>query len=562
MGTRFGQILLVTHSLLWVLAVSLAEGQEPGIPIVPESETVQRVRAVLDKPVSDELKPAERQGPLNEIVKRISELHQIPIELDGKSLGNAGVLENVPMVMTFAKIPLKSALRLMLRPNELTTIFRDERLLITTQAVADDVLFNGTTLVYEVDDLCPLAIQQNRFRHNILERNTEALVQLIYSSISPTWWKEVGGAASARITIAKGTPLLVVSQTEENQKEVAELLQSLRAARDCQAKPDPRYEKELGGVPVSLGSMQRYPWLKQLAQLHAFEPIEAMQLRDLPKHFGEPLKLPIELDTRALGDAGVGLETDLQLTGGRFSLATALTACLRPHELAWLVRDHVILITTRAAADDIAQYGETRIYPVADLVGHQWSPPVPGCYADFDSLEGLIQGTVAPTTWNNVGGEASDIRLFDGCLVINQTWSVHEEIGLLLTALRRAKLASKPAAQPPAPQGLQVRVFTIPASESLPAQGAVPKDARHQVGSGATNDARTVPQMPQLVKELVESVPQIIAIKSWKGAGGEGTIHAVGNRLVVRQEMAVIEEIAEFLAALKDQPEYSGAGFF
>ncbi len=71
-----------------------------------------------------------------------------------------------------------------------------------------------------------------------------------------------------------------------------------------------------------------------------------------------------------------------------------------------------------------------------------------------------------------------------------------------------------------------------------------------------------MPQAIQVAKELVDTIPQIIAIKSWKGAGGEGTIHAVGNHLVVRQEMAVIDEIAEFLAALNEQPGYSGGGAF
>ncbi|MBL8827768.1 MAG: hypothetical protein JNM18_12385 [Planctomycetaceae bacterium] len=530
---------------------------------MPESETVLRIRAALDKPVSDELKPAERQGPLNQIVKRISELHQIPIELDGKSMGEAGVQNDVPVVMTTAQIPLKSALKLVLRPNELTTIFCDERLVITTKAAAEDIALNGVTRVYEIGDLCPKIrmTQQNRFRRDTLERDTEPLVRLICNAVVPRSWCGADEGA-ARIGIINGVPMLVVSQTQEIQEKVIELLQTLRAARDCQVKPDPRYENELGGVPVSIEKSTPFSKRKQFEENHDFKPVAKLELQDLPKYFGTFVKLPIELDTKALGDAGVPLDAALHVTGGRFSLAAALTACLRPYELTWLVQDDVIQITTRAAADDIAANGETRVYPVADLVGHKWSPAVPGCYADFDSLEEVIYGTVAPTTWGNVGGQASDIRLFDGCLVINQSWSVHEEIGLLLTALRRAKCASKPLAQPPAPQGLQVRVFNIPASESLPGQFAVPNDARQQVGSGSTNDARTVSHMRQMTQELVDTIPQVIAIKSWKAAGGDGTIHALGDKLVVRQEMAVIDEIAEFLSALHEQPGHVGAGFF
>ncbi|MFM8434045.1 MAG: hypothetical protein ACKOBP_01685 [Planctomycetia bacterium] len=66
------------------------------------------------------------------------------------------------------------------------------------------------------------------------------------------------------------------------------------------------------------------------------------------------------------------------------------------------------------------------------------APNVGGSQADFQSLIDLIQNTVAPQTWNTVGGQGA-IQPFQTnlSLVISQTQEVHEEIADLLVQLRR-----------------------------------------------------------------------------------------------------------------------------
>ncbi len=61
-----------------------------------------------------------------------------------------------------------------------------------------------------------------------------------------------------------------------------------------------------------------------------------------------------------------------------------------------------------------------------------------GAQADFDTLIDLITATIAPTTWDDVGGEGS-IQGFPTnlSLVVNQTQEVHEQIADLLEQLRR-----------------------------------------------------------------------------------------------------------------------------
>jgi len=61
-----------------------------------------------------------------------------------------------------------------------------------------------------------------------------------------------------------------------------------------------------------------------------------------------------------------------------------------------------------------------------------------GTQADFDSLIDLIQTTVAPTTWDEVGGPGSISEFRNNLsLVISQTQDVHEQIVDLLEQLRR-----------------------------------------------------------------------------------------------------------------------------
>ncbi|MFN9374461.1 MAG: hypothetical protein ACK6D3_21450, partial [Planctomycetaceae bacterium] len=204
----------------------------------------------------------------------------------------------------------------------------------------------------------------------------------------------------------------------------------------------------------------------------------------------------ILLDPAGLDEEGVTPSTPVTIDLDGVKLKTALKFILEPLHLAWTVGDDVLKITSRTR-----QQGElqTRTYSVADLVvavknhnapdhfrnanpnqlspggfgtapagfttanrsrkggqafaqidnGAEGSfPGLPGKdgdslsggsqVADFTELMDLIQSTVAPSTWEALGGVGS-MRPFNTTLslVIRQTQAVHEEIGDLLKQLRR-----------------------------------------------------------------------------------------------------------------------------
>src|SRR5207237_2778564 len=61
-----------------------------------------------------------------------------------------------------------------------------------------------------------------------------------------------------------------------------------------------------------------------------------------------------------------------------------------------------------------------------------------GAQPDFDSLTELITSTIAPQSWNEVGGPGAITGYENNLsLVVSQTQEVHEQIADLLEQLRR-----------------------------------------------------------------------------------------------------------------------------
>ncbi len=88
--------------------------------------------------------------PLQDAMDYLKDLHGIEIQLDSKALEEAGIGSDSPVTLNLKGISLRSALRLLLNPMDLTSIIKDEVLLITTKEKADTELVTKT---YPVADL-------------------------------------------------------------------------------------------------------------------------------------------------------------------------------------------------------------------------------------------------------------------------------------------------------------------------------------------------------------------------------------------------------------------------
>jgi hypothetical protein len=90
-----------------------------------------------------------------------------------------------------------------------------------------------------------------------------------------------------------------------------------------------------------------------------------MPLQDAVAYLKDFHDIEIQLDNRALEDAGVGADTPVTRTVNGISLKSALRLLLGEYDLTYIIKDEVLLITTQDKADTELI---TKAYPVADLV--------------------------------------------------------------------------------------------------------------------------------------------------------------------------------------------------
>jgi hypothetical protein len=111
-----------------------------------KSANEARIASALDEPT--ELDFTEQ--PLSDVIDYLKQKHGIEIQFDRSALTAAGVTGDTPISRTLRDITLESALGLVLGELNLTSIVRDEVLLITSSTAAQSMV---ETRVYPVFDL-------------------------------------------------------------------------------------------------------------------------------------------------------------------------------------------------------------------------------------------------------------------------------------------------------------------------------------------------------------------------------------------------------------------------
>ncbi|QDT24943.1 hypothetical protein Enr10x_02370 [Gimesia panareensis] len=181
--------------------------------------------------------------------------------------------------------------------------------------------------------------------------------------------------------------------------------------------------------------------LKKSVTLNAEKKPLADVLRTLSRDFG----INVFLDTRGLNEVGLTPESPITIEVEGIQLKSVLNLMLMPLDLAYTVKDEVLVITS----DTRAQGKQTtRTYPVADLVVPiPMAGPVPAgeklpilsaSAVNFESLIEIIESSAQPRSWERIGGTSS-IRSYDPTLslVIRQSSEGHQAVEELLTQLRR-----------------------------------------------------------------------------------------------------------------------------
>lgn len=167
--------------------------------------------------------------------------------------------------------------------------------------------------------------------------------------------------------------------------------------------------------------------LESLAKTDATLSFAETPLRDWIAAIGEKAGIDAGLDTGVLENAGIDLESPVSGSSAGRPLLQAIRSMLDPLGLAAVVRHGRLLVTTREQSQDPASL-ERVLYPI-----------LPG--NDPEEVRDLIESTIAPETWDSVGGFATVRPLpagFGSGLVVSQTEENHERIAALLGGIDRA----------------------------------------------------------------------------------------------------------------------------
>jgi hypothetical protein len=197
---------------LLLRAAKAGPGSGP-IPVAPAGAAEQKIRKALESPTEMEFIDV----PLQDVVDYLKHKHGIEIQIDARALEDVGIGTDTPVTRRLKGVSLRSALQLVLRELDLTFVIQDEVLLITTPEEAQSRLL---TVLYPIGNLMPPGCEDPKDR----EAYGTKLVETIAGLVEPATWDASGGPGTAAPLCTRALDLLVVSQTEDVQREIAGLL--------------------------------------------------------------------------------------------------------------------------------------------------------------------------------------------------------------------------------------------------------------------------------------------------------------------------------------------------
>lgn len=352
------------------------------------------------------------EQPLRDVTAFLTRQHRIPVVLHTQKLKDTGLSGDSPVTKTLRGISLQSALRLLLKDLDLTFIVRDEALLITTREDAESRLHG---VAYPVHDLIETPNGQD----------LDSLIDLITTVVLPPSWSDVGGPGSVQ---GLGRGWLLVQQTEYCHALVDHLLTTLRGLLSK-------------GSGLRVLALSPDSAAEQKIRLALAQPLSVdfrnAPLRDVVMYFHDALHIPILLDTKSLETTGRTPDTPIVwFTAPSARAGLILQLLLEPHDLVPVVRDEVLVLTTREEADSQL---ETWLFDIR---------PILSAGMTTERLCQLIGRSIDRNSWVERNGSGS-VNHFNGILVVFQTHENLKNVKALLEALEKYVLEGRAATNPP-----------------------------------------------------------------------------------------------------------------
>ncbi|MFP6617548.1 MAG: hypothetical protein VCB26_14185, partial [Candidatus Hydrogenedentota bacterium] len=356
--------------------------------------------------------------PLNDVIAFVGSTSNIDTVIDFRALVDMGIPSDAPITCHQKDISLRSFLRIVLGELGLTHEIHNGALWITTREEAEA---NMSVRTYAVGDLIRMGVEFGEPAYGC-----DSLMELIMGFLEPDSWDQLGGPGA--IDAIYGT--LVVSHVGEIHERLAQFLAAYRQViRQHKENPDGL------GLPIFVDDSPARTRITAALESQVTLELEDVPLSEATQFLAKTAGIPIVIDTTALDELGIPTDVPVTARINQVPLRFALHWLLDPHQLTWTVRNEVLSITSFEVSET---HLLTCIYPVSSLVApHADSQPEE---YDFDTLIGVLEGTVQPDSWDDVGGPSSiGVIESPASLVISQTESVHVKLRVLLRKLHRAR---------------------------------------------------------------------------------------------------------------------------
>ncbi len=466
--------------------------------------------------------------PLRDFAAAIAREQKINVLLDRDNLSAANIDEKIPISVDLEGVSLGAALELILEQSNLAYLTpQDNVLLIVPAGAARD---RATTRVYDVRAFAP---RLDEFADRGF--NWDA-VAILPRYVTPSYWDGSAGLGASTCFAGK----LIVAQTEEVQRQVAELFSALDKLRRQQ-------ETTTGGDPILIGSDKgTKPDEKTRRELAARGDVHFaktslnelarwLQRRGIPAFVDHQTILPPINAWGAPNDPAT--EPVISFDATNVPIGWALDRMLDDCGLTYRFRNGIAFITDKNRA---VQLKCCAVYPVGDLVAAQESDAAVGVDAAYDDLIRTIRSTVVPQSWfdficgNGLNANEGVIVAGQGqimavpsakALVCLQTPEVHEEIKQLLNHLR--------AGIPPAAQGAS-------------ATGSSTVIRVYHFAKRKKDEDNLVDRYAAAIKTLIEPA-------TWNG--GSASMQIFPDRIVVRHTPAVQRRIQRLLEEMIGAPD-------
>jgi hypothetical protein len=358
--------------------------------------------SLLERQVAVEISEAR----LPDVVRSLRALLDVPVLLEEPLAEHPADLER-PVTLRAHSIRLDSFLAALLEPYGLQYELGADGLVLWHPQYSA-----MKTVRYPIADI--LAPPEPDSGAAINAKEVATLTEFITTTVAPTSWSTVDGRGLIEATDSSE---LIVTQTREVHREIRGVLSQLRSQQGA-----PRGKQ----VPLDF---DHEPLGKILDWLYAEHQVN------------------VQVDHRALREAGCDLNTPIAVHIHDLPLEPALEAMLEPLELDCRFENGLVRI------DRIQTLAVC--YNVADLLNTtlQGQPPTSGRLS-FDTLIEHIKTEVLPKSWEDRGGRAS-ISPFETnlSLVVSQTQKGHQQLTELLDNLRHEEDARlQQGAREPAPK--------------------------------------------------------------------------------------------------------------